>query len=274
MGRESVDIIKTGAEKVSALEIEDQLRSHPVIADCAVVGVTDPDWGEAGADHDALKEHDSAGITLETARYLVEQRGAIAIGSDTSGVEVSPAPEGSTSFVPVHEYLLVEQGVHLLEFHNLEELAVIESGQDLIIPEDQVINIYGQKRWRHTIKRPIVGEDGQVNQVLGVAIDITGPDFAAVLPRNDWFAPDPSTFELSLRGDWKDERLTIDAGSFRLDDAMLRISGELDQPPDWSATRMQAQLEVASMKRLGLVRGKRLPVTVADMPFRPSNYKR
>ena len=47
LGRLSVDIIKTGGEKVSALEIEDALRDHPAIADCAVVGVPDADWGEA-----------------------------------------------------------------------------------------------------------------------------------------------------------------------------------------------------------------------------------
>lgn len=80
-------------------------------------------WGEDGADHDTLAAHDSAGITLETARYLVEQKGALALGSDTSGLEVSPAPEGSSCFVPVHRYLLLEQGVHILEFHDLEELA-------------------------------------------------------------------------------------------------------------------------------------------------------
>lgn len=53
----------------------------------------------------------------------MEQKGAILIGSDTSGLEVGPAPAGSRSFNPVHEYLLVEQGVHIGEFHNLEELA-------------------------------------------------------------------------------------------------------------------------------------------------------
>lgn len=80
-------------------------------------------WGEDGAEHEKLAEHDSAGITLETARYLVEQKGALALGSDTSGLEVSPAPEGSDCFVPVHRYLLLQQGVHILEFHDLEELA-------------------------------------------------------------------------------------------------------------------------------------------------------
>lgn len=80
-------------------------------------------WGEDGADVATLKEFDTAGINLETAKYLVEQKGALMIGSDTSGLEVAPAPEGSDTFIPVHKYLLIEQGVHILEFHNLEDLA-------------------------------------------------------------------------------------------------------------------------------------------------------
>jgi malonyl-CoA/methylmalonyl-CoA synthetase len=46
LGRADIDIIKTGGYKVSALEIEDVLRLHPAVADCAVVGVADPEWGE------------------------------------------------------------------------------------------------------------------------------------------------------------------------------------------------------------------------------------
>jgi malonyl-CoA/methylmalonyl-CoA synthetase len=46
LGRASVDIIKSGGEKISALEVEDVLRAHPQIVDCAVVGVPDPEWGE------------------------------------------------------------------------------------------------------------------------------------------------------------------------------------------------------------------------------------
>ena len=38
LGRSSVDIIKTGGYKVSALEIEEVLREHHVIRECAVVG--------------------------------------------------------------------------------------------------------------------------------------------------------------------------------------------------------------------------------------------
>jgi malonyl-CoA/methylmalonyl-CoA synthetase len=46
LGRTSVDIIKTGGFKVSALEIEEVLRTHPAIAECAVVGTPDDEWGE------------------------------------------------------------------------------------------------------------------------------------------------------------------------------------------------------------------------------------
>ena len=46
LGRTTVDIIKTGGFKVSALEIEEVLRLHPAIAECAVVGVADQEWGE------------------------------------------------------------------------------------------------------------------------------------------------------------------------------------------------------------------------------------
>lgn len=80
-------------------------------------------WGETGSDHAAIAAHDTAGINLDAAKWLVEQKGAVFVGSDTSGLEVAPAPTGSTSFIPVHEYLLVQQGVHIGEFHNLEELA-------------------------------------------------------------------------------------------------------------------------------------------------------
>ncbi len=49
LGRNSVDIIKSGGFKISALEIEEVLRTHPMIKDCAVVGLDNEEWGEVVA---------------------------------------------------------------------------------------------------------------------------------------------------------------------------------------------------------------------------------
>ncbi|KAI4197772.1 MAG: hypothetical protein LQ346_002932 [Caloplaca aetnensis] len=45
-GRKSVDIIKSGGEKVSALEIERELLSLPQISEAAVLGVPSDQWGQ------------------------------------------------------------------------------------------------------------------------------------------------------------------------------------------------------------------------------------
>ncbi len=46
LGRDSIDIIKSGGYKISALEVEEVLRTHPAIADCSVVGIPNEEWGE------------------------------------------------------------------------------------------------------------------------------------------------------------------------------------------------------------------------------------
>jgi malonyl-CoA/methylmalonyl-CoA synthetase len=46
LGRTSVDILKSGGYKLSALEIEEALRENDAIAEVAVVGLPDAEWGE------------------------------------------------------------------------------------------------------------------------------------------------------------------------------------------------------------------------------------
>jgi malonyl-CoA/methylmalonyl-CoA synthetase len=46
LGRDSVDIIKSGGYKISALEIEEILRTYPGVKDCGVIGIPDEEWGE------------------------------------------------------------------------------------------------------------------------------------------------------------------------------------------------------------------------------------
>jgi malonyl-CoA/methylmalonyl-CoA synthetase len=72
LGRLSVDIIKTGGFKVSALEIEEILRTHPCIAECAVVGVADDEWGERVSA--AVELRDGASLSLADLQSWAKPR--------------------------------------------------------------------------------------------------------------------------------------------------------------------------------------------------------
>ncbi|XP_053618516.1 malonate--CoA ligase ACSF3, mitochondrial isoform X2 [Plodia interpunctella] len=70
LGRTSVDIIKTGGYKVSALQVESALLEHPNVADVAVLGVEDENYGEIVTAVVALKEK-----TKLTLKELKEEAG-------------------------------------------------------------------------------------------------------------------------------------------------------------------------------------------------------
>jgi malonyl-CoA/methylmalonyl-CoA synthetase len=75
LGRSSVDIIKTGGYKVSALEIEEVLRDHDQIVESAVVGLPDAEWGERVAACLVLEE--GAALTLDELRSWSKERLAV-----------------------------------------------------------------------------------------------------------------------------------------------------------------------------------------------------
>ena len=72
LGRASVDIIKTGGYKISALEVEEVLRTHPAVAECAVVGVEDAEWGERVCA--AVELAPGGRLTLPDLRAWAKQR--------------------------------------------------------------------------------------------------------------------------------------------------------------------------------------------------------
>ena len=66
------DIIVRGGENMSPGEIEDVLLEHPSVADCAVVGVPDEQWGEAVAAAIVVKPGTS--VAADELREFVKQR--------------------------------------------------------------------------------------------------------------------------------------------------------------------------------------------------------
>lgn len=79
-------------------------------------------WGGNGHDHKTLEEKNYAGLGMDAAKWLIEQKGSLVIGGDTTGVEVYP-PKKPGSSDPMHVYALIEQGVHIIEMMNLEPLS-------------------------------------------------------------------------------------------------------------------------------------------------------
>lgn len=61
------------------------------------------------------------GLGLDGARYLAEQ-GAMIIGADNLSLEAFPS-ELPSDYVPVHTYLLAEQGIPIMEMVYLEQLS-------------------------------------------------------------------------------------------------------------------------------------------------------
>lgn len=80
LGRNSVDIIKSGGYKLSALEIEEVFRNHPAIDQVAVVGIPSEAWGEAAVAAVVSRDEDLDPESLRTwskqhlAAYKVPRR--------------------------------------------------------------------------------------------------------------------------------------------------------------------------------------------------------
>lgn len=68
LGRTSVDIIKSGGYKISALEIENALLAHPAVNECAVVGVEDETQGQVIAA--ILTCHEGQKVCYSHAHYV------------------------------------------------------------------------------------------------------------------------------------------------------------------------------------------------------------
>jgi fatty-acyl-CoA synthase len=99
----SKDIIISGGENISSIELENVLSEHPMIIDVAVIGVPDPKWGEAPWAFVQLREDATA--TLEDV--LAHCRERLAKFKVPRGVTFGPIPKTVTG--KVQKFLLRQQ---------------------------------------------------------------------------------------------------------------------------------------------------------------------
>ncbi|HLQ62064.1 MAG TPA: AMP-binding protein, partial [Candidatus Acidoferrales bacterium] len=97
------DIIISGGENISTIEVEQAIASHPAVLECAVIAVPDQKWGEAPKAFVTLKPGQNA-----TAAEIIEHvRSRIARFKAPRSVEFSELPKTSTG--KIQKYVLRER---------------------------------------------------------------------------------------------------------------------------------------------------------------------
>jgi len=99
----SKDVIISGGENISSLEVEDALYRHPAVVAVAVVAQPDPKWGETPCAFVELKEGASA-----SAEEIIEFcRARMARFKAPKAVIFGPLPKTSTG--KIQKFLLREK---------------------------------------------------------------------------------------------------------------------------------------------------------------------
>ncbi len=98
----SKDVIISGGENISSIEVEDVIYSHPAVMACAVVAAPDPKWGETPCAFVELKE----GAEISEADLIAHCRAALAHFKTPRKVVFGALPKTSTG--KIQKFMLRE----------------------------------------------------------------------------------------------------------------------------------------------------------------------
>jgi len=99
----SKDVIISGGENISSLEVEDALYRHPAVMACAVVARPDPKWGETPLAYVELK----SGVTASAAELIEHCRTLLAAYKVPREVRFEEIPKTSTG--KIQKFVLRER---------------------------------------------------------------------------------------------------------------------------------------------------------------------
>jgi fatty-acyl-CoA synthase len=89
------DVIISGGENISSIEVEQAMTAHPAVLECAVIGTPHPHWGERPKAFVTLNE----GATATEEELIAFCRGRLAHYKCPDSVEFGPLPKTSTGKV-------------------------------------------------------------------------------------------------------------------------------------------------------------------------------
>lgn len=67
----------------------------------------------------------------------------------------------------------INPNIDEVKFFNDHDRFVMDTLQEVFIPEEKITDATGKVRWLQTVKRPIISENGNANMLLGISVDIT-----------------------------------------------------------------------------------------------------
>jgi fatty-acyl-CoA synthase len=97
------DIIISGGENISSIEVEQAIAAHPAVLECAVIGIPDEDWGERPKAFVTLKQ----GAEAEEQELIAFCRERLAHYKCPDAIEFGPLPKTSTG--KVQKFVLRER---------------------------------------------------------------------------------------------------------------------------------------------------------------------
>jgi fatty-acyl-CoA synthase len=86
------DIIISGGENISSIEVEQTIAAHPAVLECAVIGIPHPHWGERPKAFVTLNE----GAAADAAEIIAFCRERLAHYKCPDSIEFGPLPKTST----------------------------------------------------------------------------------------------------------------------------------------------------------------------------------
>lgn len=107
--------------EVTVQDLEQALARQKVAIQRGDVVFIHTGWGKLWGKDNAKYQGANPGIGTAAGEWLARQ-GPVVIGGDSAPVEISPTPDPKLS-LPVHQILLVVNGIHILENMKLDELA-------------------------------------------------------------------------------------------------------------------------------------------------------
>ena len=88
----SKDVIISGGENISSIEVEDALYRHPAVLACAVVAKPDPKWGETPLAYVELKQ----GSSVDAAQLIAHCKSLLAGYKVPKEIRFEEIPKTST----------------------------------------------------------------------------------------------------------------------------------------------------------------------------------